>query len=128
MEPIFVEYGVEVLHTKNLHDTDTPFKGWPTQKKRAFVAAICHKMHDFIPLGVSMSALKDMYAQRAKESDRKRTNPPYVFCFNILIDWLFTDIRVGKAAKIKTAWLLSWKLAMSTTAKPSAYSIKSTDV
>jgi len=98
VEPVFQKYNVEVLHTRKLHATDGCFKGWPTTKKRAFVSEICGHMSPFIPLGVCMSAVKGTYAQRASESGRKRTLSAYTFCFGIIVDWLFTDIRIGESA------------------------------
>jgi hypothetical protein len=75
VEPVFVEYGVEILHAKPLHDTDVPFDGWRTGKKRAFVTRICEKMQGLIPLGIAMSAVKGTYADEARK--RKRTNTAY---------------------------------------------------
>jgi hypothetical protein len=100
VEPVFSEYGVNVLHTKDLHDTDGEFKGWKVIKKQAFVAKICRVMSKHVPLGMSMSALKETFASRAAESGRKRTVTPYTFCSNIIIDWVLTDIRVGRIANI----------------------------
>jgi hypothetical protein len=98
VEPVFQKYDVEVLHTRKLHATDGCFKGWSINKKRTFVSEICSHMHSFIPLGVCMSAVKSTYAQRASESGRKRTLSAYTFCFGILVDWIFTDIRIGESA------------------------------
>jgi hypothetical protein len=98
VEPFFAEYGVEILHAKELHDTDGDFKGWTVLKKQTFVAKLCRTMSRHIPLGMSMSALKEIYSSRAAESGRKRTVTPYTFCSNIIIDWVLTDIRVGRIA------------------------------
>lgn len=48
-------------------------------------------------LGVDMSAVKGIYKQRAAESGRKRTITPYAFCFNVIVDWMLTDITIGRA-------------------------------
>jgi len=98
IEPIFAEYGVPVLHALDLHHTDKYFREWKFIKKQAFVYKICHAMTPYVPLGVSMSALKQVYKTRAEESDRKRTVSPYTFCFNVILDWILRDIRVGKKA------------------------------
>src|ERR1700730_16232057 len=76
VEPIFADYGVKVLHAKDLHHTDGEFKDWTILKKQAFVARICRIMSHHVPLGMSMSALKDVYKVRTGESDRKRTVTP----------------------------------------------------
>lgn len=70
VESWFTEFGGKVLHTKELHHTDGEFKGWPVLRKQAFVARLCQAMSHHLPLGVSMSALKETYATRAAESDR----------------------------------------------------------
>ena len=48
-------------------------------------------------LGMSISVLKNIYAQRAKESSRKRTATAYTYCFNVIFDWILRDIRIGRA-------------------------------
>jgi hypothetical protein len=53
-----------------------------------------------------ISAAKETYATRASESDRKRTVTPYTFCFNVIIDWLLRDIRVGGAANTEGVALI----------------------
>jgi len=98
VEPIFRKYEVDVLHAKKLHGTDGPFRGWKINKKRAFVAEVCQKMQPFIPLGICMSAVKDTYQVRAKESSRKRTVTAYTFCFNVIVQRLFTHAIVGQKA------------------------------
>jgi hypothetical protein len=41
VEHWFKEFGVRVLHAKELHDTDEDFKGWTVLKKQAFVSRVC---------------------------------------------------------------------------------------
>lgn len=96
VEPLFAEYGVRVLHAKDLHHTIEEFAEWRVIKKQAFVYKICREMSPLVPLGVSMSALKGAYAARTAESARKRINTPYTFCFNVIIDWILRDTRIGR--------------------------------
>ena len=96
VEPIFAKYGVKVLHTMDLHQTTGEFEGWKVLKKQAFIYKLCREMTSLVPLGVSMSAQKEAYRERAQQSDRKRTVTPYTFCTNVIIDWMLTDIRIGK--------------------------------
>lgn len=49
-------------------------------------------------MGLSMSALKGTYQTRADESGRKRIVTPYTFCFNVIIDWILRDWRIGGEA------------------------------
>jgi hypothetical protein len=99
VEPIFKQYRVGTLHAKDLQATRGDFKGWSVLRKQAFVAQICLARSQTLIMGLSMSALKSRYAQRASESDRKRTVTPYTFCFNVIIDWIMRDYRLGGAAK-----------------------------
>jgi hypothetical protein len=96
VEPIFTECGVKVLHTKDLHHTDGAFDGWRVLQKQAFVARICNALAPHSLIGFSASAAKGAYKQRADESGRRRTITPYAWCFNLLIEWVLTDIRIGK--------------------------------
>ncbi len=98
VEKWFSEFNVKILHAKDLHHTDGEFEGWPILKKQAFVARICQARNPHIMMGMSMSALKSTYQNRAEESGRKRTVTPYTFCFNVIIDWILRDIRIGRAA------------------------------
>jgi hypothetical protein len=98
VEPIFADCGVKILHTKDLHKTDGEFEDWRVLQKQAFVARICRALSHHVPLGMSVSAAKETYAKRAAESDRKRTITPYAWCFNLIVEWVLTDIRVGRIA------------------------------
>jgi Protein of unknown function (DUF3800) len=101
VQPIFADYAVKVLHAKDLHNSDGEFRKWTVLKKQTFLARICRAMSHHVPLGMSMSALKTTYKSRAAESGRKRTVTPYTFCFNVIIDWVLTDVRVGRIANTK---------------------------
>jgi hypothetical protein len=52
-------------------------------------------------MGMSMSALKGTYQEhsgyRAEGNPSRRTVAPYTFCFQVVVDWLLRDIRVGRA-------------------------------
>ncbi len=95
VEPIFQEYKVPVLHTKELHHSDGPFKGWTVARKQAFVFKICREMTPLIPLGVAMAASKAAYRDGLKHRKSKRTVSPYTHCFTVAVNWLTTDVRVG---------------------------------
>lgn len=98
VEPVFKRARVNILHAKDLEATRGEFKGWKVIQKQAFVARICRTLSDHSMLGVSMSAVKDVYKSRAKERTAKRTVTPYTFCFNAIVDWILSDIRTGRAA------------------------------
>jgi hypothetical protein len=98
VQPIFARYGVRILHSKELHATDGDFEGWTVLRKQAFVARLCMERSSRLMLGLSMSALKSSYKERAATSDRKRTITAYTFCFNVIVDWIMRDIRIGGIA------------------------------
>jgi Protein of unknown function (DUF3800) len=99
-EPILAEKKVPVLHARDLHASDGPFKGWRILEKQALVARIANVAFGRVMMGLSMSAHKDNYEEhavyRADGAPSRRTVPPYVFCFQVLVDWLLRDIRVGR--------------------------------
>jgi len=96
VEPIFYDCGINVLHTRDLENTDGEFTGWRKLKKQAFVSRLSTALSRHAVMGMSVSAAKDIYKQRATESERKRTITPYAWCFNLIVNWLLTDIRVGR--------------------------------
>ena len=61
------------------------------------MAEVCQVLSRHSMLGVTMSCVKTTYDERAKQSNRKKTNCPYTFCFNVILDWLLRDIRTGRA-------------------------------
>lgn len=99
VEPIFTENGVKILHAMDLHHSEGEFAGWRVLEKQAFIAKVCLALSHHVPLGMSMSALKSTYKTGAHESGRKRTITPYSFCVNVILEWVLTDIRVGKIGR-----------------------------
>jgi hypothetical protein len=98
VEPLFAKYRVGILHATDLHGTRGDFEGWTVLKKQSFVAQFCRVLSRHALLGVTMSAAKVEYKAAADRSTRKSTVTPYTFCSNVILDWLLTDIRVGKKA------------------------------
>lgn len=100
VEPWFVHYEVDVLSAKELHSTDNDFRGWSVLKKQAFVSRLYQVASKYVPLGIASGAVKDAYEAGVRERASRglRTVRPYTFCFNMLIDWILTDVRIGKAA------------------------------
>jgi hypothetical protein len=103
VEPIFSDCGVHILHTRDLHKTDGEFTGWRVLQKQAFIARLSRILSHHAMFGMSVSAAKNIYRQRADESDRKRTITPYAWCFNLIINWVMTDIRIGRVAHAEGA-------------------------
>jgi hypothetical protein len=82
----------------HLHGTKGDFKDWTVLRKHSFVAQFCSILSRHALLGVTMSAAKDEYKLAANRSARKKTVSPYTFCSNVILDWVLTDVRVGKKA------------------------------
>ena len=103
-EPIFQEYiGDEPLHAKDLYHGAGVYEDWKVVKKQSFVAQICMKLYPLQPLmGVSFAVRKASYKTRAAEAIkrglRKRTVTPYTFCLDAILNWVLTDVQVGKIA------------------------------
>lgn len=98
VEPWFTEFGVGILHAKDLHNTDGDFKGWTVLRKQAFIARICQARNPHVMLGVSMAAEKRPYQEAKSQRGKARTSSPYSFCFNVIVDWILRDVRTGRAA------------------------------
>ena len=96
VEPVFKEFVVEVLHARDLHNTDRDFKGWSRGKKEKFVSRVCEAMAPQVPLGLAFSVDKEIYEARRKESRAqgvdKRT--PYTYCLRAIIDWLLEQAEI----------------------------------
>ena len=102
VERLCTEKHVPVIHAKELHDTDGCFKDWTRLQKQAFVAKIGQASSRHLMMGLSMSALKGSYQEhamyRAGGSAPRRTVTSYTFCFQVIVDWILRDIRIGRAA------------------------------
>ena len=98
--PIFADKNVPILHAKELHDTDGYFEGWTILQKQAFVARVGQVASRHLLMGFSMSALKGAYKDHVsyRTEDARQTVTPYTFCFQVIVDWILRDFRVGKAA------------------------------
>jgi hypothetical protein len=110
VKSIFAEAKVSVLHAKELHDTDGDFKKWTRLQKQAFIARIGQVSARHLMMGMSMSALKGSYRERAiersEESPSRRTVTPYTFCFQVIVDWMLRDIRIGRAVNTEGVGLV----------------------
>lgn len=63
----FANYGVTVLHTKELHDTDGEFRGWSVRKKQSFITELYSHFDPTKEAGISYSTRQDVYLKRKKE-------------------------------------------------------------
>jgi hypothetical protein len=102
VEPIFLEKKIPILHAKELRDTDGPFCGWTRLQKQAFIARIGQVSSRHLMLGYSMSAVKGVYVdhavERAAGTPSRRTVTPYVFRFQVIVDWILRGVATGRWA------------------------------
>lgn len=98
VEPWFTEFGVNVLHAKDLHNTDGEFKGWRVLKKQAFVARVCQAMTPNLVCGFSMSILKSTYRARTAARGRKPSSSAYATCFVWIVDKILRHVHLGRMA------------------------------
>ena len=98
VEPYFVERHVSILHAVELHNTRGEFKGWSVLSKEAFVARIAQVASKHVSFGFGMSAEKGNDKDHAvyRIDTSGQTVAPYTFCFQVIVDWLLRDIRIGK--------------------------------
>jgi hypothetical protein len=102
VEPVFVEKKVPILHAKDLHHTDGPFKGWTRLQKQAFIARIGQVASRYLMMRLSMSALKGTYEEHALHrgagTPSRRTVTPYTFCFQVIVDRILRGVTLGRLA------------------------------
>ena len=55
VQPIFLDYGVKILHARELYATDGDFSGWSGIKKQSFVAKLCMARAQRLMMGLSMA-------------------------------------------------------------------------
>lgn len=84
-ENLFDTYGVDCLHTRDLHASDGKFKGWSRVKKRSFCGELASHLRPLYPFGVSISAQKSSYLARKSEFDAWHNLSAFGFCFDRLM-------------------------------------------
>jgi hypothetical protein len=98
VDPIFERAGINILNTKHLHRTEGEFEDWSGVQKQDFIVGICPVMSRHLRLGISLSAVKETWKAKKNASQGKIQVSAYGFCFNVIVDWILTDVRVGRAA------------------------------
>ncbi len=100
-EPIFERRDVKILHAVDLQQNNPPFTGdnWKVLNKQAFVAQLCLAMKPHQPLGFSYTAAREVYERRAQEAGRPTGASPYVFGFQVILNWLLNSAWVGKRVR-----------------------------
>ena len=96
VEPVIKEFGVAVLHARDLHCTDGNFADWRQIKKQEFVSRLCTAMTPHLSCGLSMSVLKEPFKARRAESRARGVEKytPYNFCFHAILDWLTRQAEI----------------------------------
>ena len=98
VEPYFVERHVSILHAVELHNTRGEFKGWSVLSKEAFVARIAQVASKHVSLAsvcqLKRETTKTMLSIGSIPPDRPWRPTPS--CFQVIVDWLLRDIRIGR--------------------------------
>ncbi len=84
-EPIFERYGVDILHTKDLHNTRGEFKGWTYLKKSSFVEELYDAASKYVPFGAAVSARKSLIKKWKRERPKNSQVSPHGFCFGSIM-------------------------------------------
>ncbi len=80
-EPIFDGYGVDILHTKDLHGTKGCFKGWSLIKKQSFVDELYTVAARYVPFGMAVSTRKNIIKKWKRDNPKNSSMSPYGVCF-----------------------------------------------
>ena len=93
VEPVFEKFGVAVLHAIEFHNTDGDFKNWSRERKERFISYVYGAMIPHIPLGLTISVVKETYeAQRkASKAQGEQRRSPYTFGFTVLYNRILDD-------------------------------------
>jgi hypothetical protein len=98
VEPWFDEFGVRILHAKELRGGRGDFRGWTVLRKQAFVSRVCQARDPHVMMGVSVGIEKVPFAiYRASRAPRPVASP-YGYCVNVILNWVLLDMHTGAAA------------------------------
>ncbi len=101
ISPIYENFNVSTLHTVNLHQGREEFRDWKILRKQAFVASVSQIISRRAVLGVSYSVWKSQYHASAANSGRKQTVSPHTYCSTVILNWILTDVGIGKIVSEK---------------------------
>jgi hypothetical protein len=79
-------YGVDHLHTVDLHRLRGQFKGWDRQKAHRFARELFAVAGKSGPVGFSFSVLKERFYQQRVALGLKREGSPLAFCLKGLLN------------------------------------------
>ncbi|MDP2331491.1 MAG: DUF3800 domain-containing protein, partial [Reyranella sp.] len=101
VELVFRRRGVKILHAIDLQQSKAPFAGdnWKVLNKQTFVAQLCLAMKPHQPLGFSYTAAREVYERRAREAGRPTGASPYVFGFQVILNWILNSAQIGKRVR-----------------------------
>jgi hypothetical protein len=93
---VFDSYRIPFFHSKEFHDTKTPFGGWTRIKKRSFVDEWYSIAFPLVRFGISISVQKKSYDLRKLELGLNHRMSAFGFCFNVIIDRLLREPEIGR--------------------------------
>jgi hypothetical protein len=95
LDAILKPQGIEVLHAKQFHDSDPPFKGWSRIRKRSFVDELFTPAHGLIG-GFTMTARRNISVAMR---DKFPNHSPIGLAFGITVMQLATNKVYGPLIK-----------------------------
>jgi hypothetical protein len=93
-------HGVSVFHAKQLHDTDTPFKGWSKVRKLSFTEEVFAAAHGSLA-GISIGVDKEGFKQgKAKQPGSFDRMSPIGVAFGTIMARLITHPSIAAAVRL----------------------------
>lgn len=98
LDAILSAHGVDVLHTKQFHDTKGPFDGWKQIRKHSFAEELFAATHGRL-FGVSVAVRKRDIAQHQRENRDLVGMSPISICFSAIMTRIVSDPQIGPHVK-----------------------------
>ena len=99
VEPIFNDYGVGTLHTKELHNTHGDFDDWSKIKKASFIKDVYDIARQYVNYGISISARKSYFKEHKKHHPKESRMSPYGACFAAIMHNIMYSNTIGESVR-----------------------------
>lgn len=98
LDSILARYGVDLLHTKEFHDTKGCFAGWRKIKKRSFAEELFAATRGRL-YGLSVTVRKGGFVNFQRQSGQLQEMSPVGVCFSTIMMRIVTDVQIGGSVK-----------------------------
>jgi len=103
IEPIFVRYGVTVLHALDFHGTRGEFRGWTAVKKNTFVDEVYDVAARWIRFGISRRIHRQTYRQRQDDTGLNKSMSALGVAFSSI--WTAVTLQTSVSEEIRRSGL-----------------------